>query len=103
MIKNLTLLITIALLITSCSKKEPQDPDTVYEAFKAEENIEKRVEMFELFSETNPENAYLSPMLSKIISTLSQEKSVEGHDKIIVHTNDVDRNTLNISYYYDDI
>jgi len=68
------MIFTFSILITACSKKESQDPDTVFSNFKSEENLDEKIKIFNLFKETNPESDLLQSMLSGISSNIVNEK-----------------------------
>jgi len=64
------ILVIIPFLMISCTNPQPQDPDAVYLNFKTEENLDKKIAIFEEFKETNSDSEFLQSMLSRIISRI---------------------------------
>ncbi|MCB9207994.1 MAG: TlpA family protein disulfide reductase [Ignavibacteriales bacterium] len=76
---RLTIFLTVITIffIASCTKKEPQDPQKVLTDFRNEENLDKKITIYEEFKETNPEDKLVSSLLNSIVN----EKSKNGQIK----------------------
>lgn len=76
---RLTIFLTVITIffIASCTKKEPQDPQKVLTDFRNEENLDKKITIYEEFKETNPEDKLISSLLNSIVN----EKSKNGQIK----------------------
>jgi peroxiredoxin len=72
---QIILFLIAILLIISCAKREPQDPETVSTNFQNAESLESKIAIFEEFKETNPDDKLLGRFLSSIISDYSKEKN----------------------------
>lgn len=83
--KSIFSLLTILLLtfVVSCSNKEPQDAELVFSNFNNVDDIEKKIEIFNEFKETNPNNNYLPKMLSRINSTFIKANNFDKAAEIL--------------------
>ena len=70
---QIILFLISTILIISCAKKEPQDPETVSANFQNAESLESKIAIFEEFKETNPDDELLGRFLSSIIGDYSKE------------------------------
>lgn len=73
---NLITLILFAIIAISCTKKEPQDPETAFKSFSEAENIEMKMAIFDEFKETNPNDEYLDRMFTGIIGEMIYKKEL---------------------------
>lgn len=71
---RIILFLVLAVLILSCSKREPQNPKTVYDKFQSVETIDDKILIFEEFKETNPDDKLLGTFLSGIVGDYLKEK-----------------------------
>jgi len=68
------LIVVLSILVIFCSMKEPQDPEMVFSQFKNEESLDKKIDLFEIFKVTNPDDELLQTMLSGIINGIKKDK-----------------------------
>ena len=77
---RLTKIITYILIITlsiSCGIREPQDPEKVYSDLDSAKSIVEKVEIFDLFKETNPESPEIKSMVRLLVREIRNEKGIE--------------------------
>ena len=93
---RIILFLIATILIISCAKKEPQDPEIVSTNFQNADSLESKISIFEEFKETNPDDKLLGRFLSSIIGDYSKSKNYkEAADYLIENESIASPNLFN--------